>query len=206
MGVGPGADLRSKATPDVRKPRAMWTTRAALLACLTCLVSPPTAQAADLYIYTYDPASPAARTLTDTGLSFQFARGLLGGERVLRIIQTGEIGSADLKPASEAALGPGGLRAALGDERAAGPLYEILPKDEGKSFVHAVCPGAQQAWLVIGRLDRFKDLRLQSVGRGAKDAGAHVCASMIFSFRSDLRLPDQDLPEARLPRQHLPSD
>ena len=184
----------------------MWITRAALVAGLTCLVSPPMALASDRYIYTYDPASPAARTLTDTGLSFQFERGLLGGVRVQRIIQTGEIGSAELKPTSEAVLGRGGLRAALGDERPVGPLYEILSKDEGKSFVHAVCPGAQRAWLLIGRLDRFRDLKLQAVGRGANDASAHACSSMDFSFRSDLRLPDQDVPEARLPRQSLPSD
>ena len=75
------------------------------------------AQAGDRFIFTYDPASPAARTLTDTGLSFQFEKGLLGGVRVQRIIQTGEIGSADLRPASEAELGSGGLRAVLGDQR-----------------------------------------------------------------------------------------
>ncbi len=184
----------------------MWTSRAALIACLTFLASPPMAQAGDRFIFTYDPASPAARTLTDTGLSFQFEKGLLGGVRVQRIIQTGEIGSADLKPASEAELGGGGLRAALGDQRPVGPLYEILSKDEGMSFVHAVCPGAQRAWLLIGRLDRFQDLKLQAVGRGAKDTAAHACSSMNFSFRSDLRLPDQDLPEAHLPRQRLPSD
>ena len=206
MGVGPDADLRSKARLDVRKAPVMWTSRAVLVACLTCLSSPPMAQASERYIYTYDPASPTARTLTDTGLSFQFEKGLLGGVRVQRIIQTGEIGAADLKPASEADLGRGGLRAALGEERPVGPLYEILSKDEGKSFVHAVCPGAQRAWLLIGHLDRFQDLKVQAVGRGANDAAAHSCSSLNFSFRSDLRLPDQDVPEARLPRQRLPSD
>jgi hypothetical protein len=177
----------------------MWTQRAAQFACLALFALPPPAGASEQYIYTYDPASPPARRLTDTGLSFQFERGLLGAVRVQRIIQTGDIGAADLKPASEAALGRGGLKAALGNARPAGALYEILPRDEGKSFVHAVCPGADQAWLLIGRIDRFQNLAMQAVGRSATDAGAHLCSSMAFTFRSDLRLPDQDtVPPARL--------
>lgn len=177
----------------------MWTQRAALFACLALFAPPSAAGASERYIYTYDPVSPAARHLTDTGLSFLFERGLLGGVRVQRIIQTGDIGAADLKPAPEEALGRGGLKAALGDQRAAGELYEILPKDEGKSFVHAVCPGADRAWLLIGRIDRFRDLELQAIGRGAKDAQSHLCSTMAFSFKSDLRMPDQDImPPARL--------
>jgi len=191
--------LRSKPGRDVRKARAMWIQRAALFASLAALASPLTAGASERYIYTYDPASPTARTLTDTGLSFQFVRGLLGAVRVQRIIQTGDIGAADLKPASEEALGRGGLKAALGDQRPVGALYEILPKDEGRSFVHAVCPGSDRAWLVIGRLDRFQPLQLQAVGRRSSDPAAHVCSDMDFSFRSDLRLPDEDtVPAARL--------
>ncbi len=183
----------------MRKAQVMWILRAAFFACLSAFALPAAAGAAERHIFTYDPASPAARKLTDTGLSFQFEKGLLGSVRVERIIQTGDIGAADLKPASEAALGPGGLRGALGEQRPAGALYEIRPSDEGKSFVHAVCPGADQAWLLIGRLDRFQNLELQAVGRGAADPHAHVCSSMDFSFRSDLRLPDQDqVPAARL--------
>ncbi len=177
----------------------MWTSRAALFACLALCALPPAAGAAERYIYTYDPASPPARRLTDTGLSFLFARGLLGGVRVQRVIQTGDIGAADVRLASEAALGRGGLKMALGNERPAGALYEILPAGEGTSFVHAVCPGADRAWLLIGRIDRFQDLELQAVGRSAKDAQAHLCANMAFTFRSDLRLPEQDT----LPPPHL---
>jgi hypothetical protein len=177
----------------------MWTLRAAVVACLALVALPLTAGASERDIYTYDPASAAARQLTDTGLSFQFERGLLGAVRVQRIIQTGDIGAADLKPASEAVLGRGGLKTALGAQRPAGALYEILPKDEGISFVHAICPGADKAWLLIGRLERFRNLELQAVGRSAKDASAHVCSNMDFSFRSDLRLPDKD----ELPPPHL---
>ncbi len=179
--------------------------RAALLAGLAFVsLSPaalaPAAQAAERYIYSYDPASPAAKALTETGLSFEFEKGMIGGVRVRKIIQTGEFGSAELKPASDGELGKGGLAAALDHERPTGPLYEIMPKGEGKSFIHAVCPGADRAWLLIGRLDRFRDLTVQAVGRKASDAAAHACPSLAFSFRSDLRLPGTDVPDARLLR------
>jgi hypothetical protein len=176
----------------------MSIARAAVAACLMSLALPLSASGAAIHIYSYDPVSPAAKALTSTGLSFEFEQGFLGGVRVERVVQTGDRGSAELKPASEAALGRGGLKAALGETRPVGPLYEILPKDAGESFVHAVCPGSDQAWLLIGRLDRFKDLELQAVGRRAGEAGAHACSSLAFSFRSDWRMPDQEVPEAHL--------
>jgi hypothetical protein len=150
---------------------------------------------ADEQIYSYDAVSDAARALTDTGLSFQFERGLLGGVRIERIIQTGDRGAADLKPASEGELGRGGLKAALGAERPAGGLYEIRPEAEGISFVHAVCPGAERAWLVIGPLERFRNLKVQAVGRDAGAAASRLCSTLEFSFYSDWRLPERDAPK-----------
>ena len=176
----------------------MSPSRPALFAVLALVCLSSGASAAERYIFSYDPASDAARTLTQTGLSFEFEKGVLGGARVRRIIQTGEFGAADLKPSSDASLGRGGLGAALGRERPAGPLYEILPNGEGASFVHAVCPGADRAWLLIGPLDRFRDLKVQAVGRKAADTAAHACSTLAFSFRSDLRLPGSDVPDARL--------
>lgn len=176
----------------------MSTARGALAACLLLSALPLPAAAGQTHIYSYDPLSPAAKALTATGLSFEFERGLLGGTRIQKVIQTGDRGSAVLKPAADSELGQGGLRAALGEERPVGPLYEILSQDEGKAFVHAVCPGADRAWLLIGPLDRFRNLQMQAVGRRPGDKAAHACSTLAFSFRSEWRLPDQDVPPAEL--------
>jgi hypothetical protein len=157
----------------------------------------PVQASAEEHIYSYDPVSASARTLTSTGLSFQFERGLLGGVHVERIIQTGDRGAAELRPAAESELGPGGLKAALGDQRPAGPLYEIRPEAEGRAFVHAVCPGAERAWLVIGPLERFGHLTIQAVGRDPGAAAARSCSTMDFSFYSDWRLPERESPRVR---------
>ncbi len=163
----------------------------------------PAAALADEHIYSYEPGSAATRTLTATGLSFQFEKRPLGGVSIKRIIQTGERGSADLRAGSERDLGPGGLPAALAGERALGKLYEITPEGDGKAFVGAVCPGAERAWLVIGPLERFKDLDVQVVGRDAGAAAARHCVTLTFSFRNDWQLP-QRTPTRPRPVRNLP--
>lgn len=169
-------------------------------AALSVLAWPalPVQAFAGQHIYSYDPVSPSARTLTDTGLSFEFERGLLGGVRIEKIIQTGERGSADVKPASEKDLGRGGLKAALAGRRPAGALYEILPAADGKAFVQAVCPGAARAWLLIGPLQPFRDLTIQAVGRDAGAASARPCSEMEFSYYSEWRLPERQAPRVPL--------
>ncbi len=169
---------------------------------LAALISAPSLAArADEHIYSYDAETDPARALTATGLSFDFERHGFGGVRILRIIQTGDQGSADLKRGSERDLGPGGLKAALGSERAAGGLYEIRSEGDGQAFVDAVCPGAKRAWLVIGGLKRFRDLTVQSVGLNEGAATAHHCATMQFSFYSEWTLPpDRAPPRARFQR------
>ena len=152
------------------------------------------------HIYSYEASSPAARTLAPTGLTFEFSRHLMGGARVRRIIQTGERGEANVKPGSDGALGGGGLKAALAGARPVGDLYEIEPEGDGRAFIQAVCPGAERAWLVIGPLDRFRDLKIQTVGKPAGAAAAHGCAALEFVYHSEWNLPpDRSPPKARFP-------
>jgi hypothetical protein len=139
----------------------------------------------------------AGRVLAPTGLSFLVEKGLLGAVRVERIIQTGERGSAEVRPAPDSELGGGGLKAALAGDAPAGALYEIRPEGDGRAFVQAVCPGAERAWLVIGPMQRFRDLELQAVGR-AKGAAARHCVDLDFAFHAELQLPpDREPPHAR---------
>jgi len=148
------------------------------------------------HIYSYDAVSDAALALAETGLSFQFQSLPLGGMRLERIIQTGERGSAAIRPASEGALGAGGLRAALGGQTPVGALYEIEPEGDGQAFVGAVCPGAEKAWLVIGSLRRFKNLPIQVVGKDPGALRARHCADLAFSFHSEWVLPpDREPPK-----------
>ena len=167
-------------------------------ALVLALIALPVAAWAEDRIYSYEPASDAARTLAETGLSFEFARTLLGGARVRRVIQTGDQGAAAVRPASASELGVGGLKAALGTQSPVGDLYAIRPdQEDGQAFIGAVCPGAEHAWLLIGKLERFEDLAIQAVGRDKGAAGARLCASLAFSFRNDWTLPPRTPPRVR---------
>ena len=160
----------------------------------------PAAALADVQIYSYEPASPATRALAASGLSFEFERHPFGGLTIHRIIQTGDRGSADLLGGSESALGAGGLEGALGGARRAGRLYRIGPERDGAAFVNAVCPGAEQAWLVIGELKRFKDLKVQAVGRDPGAPASRLCATLELSFHNAWVLPQRNPPRVRFPR------
>src|ERR1044072_128318 len=90
------------------------------------LCPPAAAQAASHdRIFSYDAESEAARTLAPGGLTFVFRKQRLGGARVLQVLSTQQRGTAELKPASDKDLGPGGLQAVIGKagER---DLYEIM--------------------------------------------------------------------------------
>jgi hypothetical protein len=166
--------------------RHEWAAAAAVFAVLTACW--PIAALAGEHIYAYEADSPATRVLAPTGLSFVFEKGPLGSVRVERIIQTGEQGEAELKPAPESQLGEGGLAAALAGARPAGGLYEIEPEGDGRAFVGAVCPGADRAWLVISPVERFRDLEVQAVGK-TSGAPARHCVDLAFVFHSELKLP-----------------
>jgi hypothetical protein len=170
----------------------------AVLALLAVCAAGPAL--AEEHIYSYEASSPAARVLAPTGLSFAFSRHLLGGAHVHRIIQTGEQGEASVKAVSDAVLGGGGLKAALAGARPVGDLYEIQPQGDGRAFIQAICPGAQRAWLVIGPLQRFRELRLQAIGKPAGAGAAHACVGLAFNFHSEWSLPpDRPPPPVRFP-------
>lgn len=174
-------------------------TTAILAAALSALAAPAWA---DLQIYSYEAASPEARALAPTGLSFAFERHLFGGLDIREVIQTGERGSANVRPQSDGALGPDGLKAALGGRRPAGRIYAIADGRDGAAFVRAVCPGDDKAWLVIGPLKRFEPLKVQAVGRTGPGP-AHLCATLEFGFRNDWVMPQRAPPKARF-KSNLP--
>ena len=160
---------------------------------------------ADEQIYSYEPASPDARAFAATGLSFEFERRLMGGAHIHRVIQTGEQGAAEVKAAGEGELGDGGFRTALAGARPAGGLYRIASGLDGEAFVRAICPGSDKAWLAIGPLQRFQDLRVQAMGRADGAPSAHLCVTLDFTYRNDWRLPPRTPPRVRYPTRPLPT-
>ncbi len=172
--------------------RAM-TARLTPLALLVPLLAAAPASASQR-IYSYDSANPATTAMTEAGVSFIFEKKLMG-QIVRRMLETNDIGSAELRPAPESALGRGGIAAAAGREVAERDLYEITDKADGRALRGALCRGADKVWLAFGRLKVGQDLRVRALGHDPRTGSTRLCITLDYSFRGEWRLPDPILPQ-----------
>jgi len=168
---------------------------AALLACLAfaALALADPASAAKR-IYSYDSANAATAQMTETGLTFVFDRGLMS-TRVIEVIETNDVGQADVRPAAASALGPGGLAALIGAGAHERDLYEIVPKGDGRALIKALCPGADRAWLAFGVLRVDAPLRVHALGHDPVTGRNRKCITLDYSFHGQWALAPPPLPQ-----------
>ena len=161
----------------------MIRTAFALLAA-TMAIAPATEAATK--IYSYDSATPVTQKMTENGLTFVFEKGLLS-TRVLKLVETHDIGAADVKPVSDSVLGRGGLPAVLGPapER---DLYEITDQDDGKALKRALCH-ADRAFLAFGRIRNGESLRVHALAYDPKTGKGRVCVTLDYAFHGEWALP-----------------
>ena len=158
----------------------------AAAALFLCLAGPA---AAEDRIFSYDPVNEAARTLASGGLTFVFRKSAFGGSKVLKVLSTQERGTAELKPASEKELGPGGIDGLVGRKVDEHALYEIAREGQGEPLIRAACPGSDRAWLAFGSLRSDRELVIHAFGRGAQSGKVHLCATLEFSWHGEWKLP-----------------
>jgi hypothetical protein len=143
--------------------------------------------AAAIRLFSYDPADAATRA-SSGALTFQF-RQTLTFIRVQNVRATEGEAKAELRPADQGSLGPGGLGRVIGDapER---DLYEVLPTDEGDALTKALCPGSRHAWMAFGHLRANANLRVFVLGDNPKTGQARRCQTLAFSFHGEWKLHD----------------
>ena len=149
--------------------------------------------AAAKHVYSYDSATPLTRKMTENGLTFVFDKGLMT-QKVLSLIETHDVGQAELKPASERDLGPGGLTALIGREARERDLYEITSKGDGVALRRALCRGSDRAWLAFGKLKVGEDLRVRALGHDPVTGATRLCLTLDYNFHGEWALPPIDLP------------
>jgi hypothetical protein len=169
--------------------------RIASLAVIVCLAAALMAGPAEASkrIYSYDSANPLTEQMTEAGLTFVFDKSFMS-TRVLQILETHDVGEADVRPASPDELGRGGLSALIGNapERA---LYEIEPKANGRALINALCPGADHAWLAFGDLKAEEPLRIHALGHDPKTGQTRLCITLDYSFHGQWSIGPPDLPQ-----------
>ena len=156
------------------------------LAALCALAAAGPAAAA-VRIFSYDPANDSTRSVAGD-LTFEFSQRLIF-TTVLNIHSTEGQASADLKPADEHALGPGGLTRLIGSNAQERDLYEVESNAEGAELIRAFCPGSHRAWLAFGRLVEARPLRVQVIGDSPSGGPARLCHTFQFAFRGEWKLP-----------------
>jgi hypothetical protein len=145
------------------------------------------ATADTIHLYSYDPADAATRSAAGA-LTFTFRKGLLRNT-VINLRATEAPATAYLRRVDDHALGPGGLRRAIGAAAPERDLYEVSSAEQGEALVAAFCPGARRAWMAFGPLKMNRDLKVLVIGAPAKGGPAKLCRALQFSFHGEWRLP-----------------
>jgi hypothetical protein len=130
----------------------------------------------------YDAADRVTQALT-RGVTLEADRGLFGAISVRRMISTSQRGAADIRRG-----GPDAVRRALPAGSTEGSIYAIAPEGDGRGLTRALCPAADEAWLVLGRVRLGRPLTLHAVGRWPDGAYRH-CVQLSYSWRGEWSMP-----------------
>lgn len=146
---------------------------------LTAVAGPAVAETRYL---AYDASNRVTQALT-RGVTLEADRGLFGGISVRRLISTSSRGSADIRRG-----GPDAVRGVLPAGSRETSVYSISPEGDGRGLSRALCPGSEEAWLVLGRVRLGRPLTLHAVGRWSDGAYRH-CVQLSYDWRGEWAVP-----------------
>ena len=150
--------------------------RLLILALSLCAVAGPAA--AETRYLAYDAADRVTQALT-RGITLEADRNLFGAISLRRLISTSNRGQADFNRDV-----PGGVVAALPAGSTETIAYGVSPEGDGRGLTRALCPGADAAWLVTGRVRLARPLTMQAVGRWSDGTFRH-CVSLSYVWRGE---------------------
>ena len=152
---------------------------AAVLLALAALATP--AAAGTSYL-AYNPSDRITTALT-RGLTLEVHKGLFGAVAIRRIISTTSRGSADIQRG-----GPDQARRVLPDGSGETTVYTIPTEGDGRPLARALCPGAEQTFLVVGLVRAVRPLTMHAVGRWPDGQFRH-CVQLSYDYRGEWALP-----------------
>ena len=149
----------------------------ALTAFLIALFAAGPAMAETRY-WAFDASDRVTQSLT-RGVTLQVDRGFFGSVRVDIIHSTSARGAAEIRRG-----GPDAVRRALpaGAEETA--VYTVVLEGDGRGLSRALCPGSEEAWLVLGRVRQGRPVTMQAVGRWL-DGQYRPCVRLSYTYRGE---------------------
>lgn len=151
------------------------------LVAFCILIATPVVAGAKRYL-AYDASDRVTRALT-RGVTLEVERGLFGAVAVRRIISTTARGSAEIERG-----GPDQARRVLPEGSGETSLYTIPTTGDGRPLGRALCPGADQTFLVLGSVRAVRPLVMHAVGRWPDGQFRH-CVQLSYTYRGEWALP-----------------
>lgn len=152
-----------------------------ILALLLTAAAGPAAAGETRYL-AYDAADRVTQALT-RGVTLEVERSLFGAISVRRLISTSQRGSAEIRRG-----GPDRVRQALPEGVVAPNIYAITPEGDGRGLSRALCPGAEETWLAVGRVQLARPLEMHAVGRWPDGTLRH-CVRLAYNWRGEWSAP-----------------
>ena len=144
--------------------------------------------AAETRFWAYDAADRVTQALT-RGITIEIHRNFFGMVSVERLFSTSARGSAEIRRG-----GPAATRSVLPDGVRANDVYGIVKEGDGRGLVRALCPGADDTWLLTGRIRQGDPITLHAVGRWADGTYRH-CVTLNYAYRGEWTLPEGASPQ-----------
>lgn len=154
--------------------------RLALIAL--CLVTATPVMAGAKRYLAYDASDRITRALT-RGVTLEVESGLFGSVTVRRIISTTARGAAEIESG-----GPDQARRVLPEGAGETSLYTIPTTGDGRPLGRALCPSADQTYLVVGTVRAVRPLTMHAVGRWPDGQFRH-CVALSYTYRGEWAVP-----------------
>ena len=137
---------------------------------------------ADVRFLAFNPADRVTRALT-RGITLEVERGWFGAVSVRRIISTTARGSATITRG-----GPDQARGVLPEGATESTVYSIPQEGDGRGLSRAICPGAEETFLVLGRVRAGRPIVMHGAGRWSDGTYRH-CVTLNYDWRGEWSLP-----------------
>ena len=122
---------------------------------------------ADTRFLSYNASDRVTQALTK-GVTLEVRRGLFGAVQVERLFSTTARGTAGFTRG-----GPDAARRVLPDGATENDIYSVDQDGDGRGLSRALCPGAEEVWLIMSRVRAPRPLTMQAVGRWSDGAYRH---------------------------------
>lgn len=133
---------------------------------------------ADTRFLAYDARDRATQALT-RGVTLEVDRGLFGAVAVRNLFSSTSRGSARFERG-----GPDAVRRALPAGAGESGVYSIVQEGDGRGLARALCPGADESWVVVGRVRAGRPMTMHAVGRWSDGQFRH-CVQLNYDYRGE---------------------